>query len=439
MNIAVIKGFTSARDQLDRSAPLEGRLSSQTQSSSSNVERTVKRIITAVRRGGDAALIRYTRRLDGVSLKHLEVSNSEIKIAYEQVEPQLISALKLAAQRIRDFHSARMKEHTLAVMHNGTGRKIIPLEKAGIYVPGGTAAYPSTVLMTAIPARAAGVPELVMVTPPRSDGTIPPSTLAAAHIAGVDRIFKIGGAQAIAALAYGTESVPRVDKICGPGNVYVAAAKRLVFGAVDIDGIEGPSEVIVIADESARAEYCAADLIAQAEHDRLTSAIFITTSSELADKVKEELSAQLMHADIKGREAIARQALESGGKIVIVDSVKEAIELSNMFAPEHLLIMVRNAESYLDCVRNAGCVFVGESSPVVLGDYIAGPSHVLPTDGTARFGSALGVEDFLKSVNIVILDRKDLVELGPAAAVIARSEGLAGHAHAVDIRLKKDG
>lgn len=439
MNIAVIKGFDAASTELDRSKLQVEGSSSIEDNSYTKVELTVKEIISKVKISGDAALFSYTETLDKVSLKNLEVSTEEISTAFETVDQSLKDALTLAAERIRTFHDARMKEHTLSVLNNGTGRKILPLARAGIYVPGGTAAYPSTVLMTAIPARAAGVPELVITTPPRPDGTVPPSTLAAARIAGVDRIFRIGGAQAIAALAYGTESIPRVDKICGPGNIYVAIAKRLVFGTVDIDGIEGPSEVIVIADESARADLCAADLIAQAEHDRMASAIFITTSPELAEDVLKELNNQLVSSNLKGRENIASQSLESRGKIVVVDTVEQAVELANLFAPEHLLLMVREAHTFIDSIRNAGCVFLGESSPVVLGDYIAGPSHVLPTDGSARFGSALGVEDFLKAINIVTLNRQDIVKLGPSAVTIALSEGLFGHASAVERRLEKDG
>lgn len=439
MNIAFIRGFDAARAELDRSRSRPVDTSGDGRNKYAETELAVKDIISQVQNSGDAALLRLTEAHDGILLEKLEVTAEEVAAAYKTLDPSLKNALELAAERIRSFHSDRMKEHTLGVLRNGTGRKLLPLARVGLYVPGGTAAYPSTVLMTAIPARSAGVPSLIMTTPPRRDGSVPPSTLAAAHIAGVDRIFKLGGAQAIAALAYGTETVPCVDKICGPGNIYVAIAKRLVFGTVDIDGIEGPSEVIVIADESARADLCAADLIAQAEHDPLATAIFITTSEKVAILVRDELLKQLTLEKLEGRESIAIQSLESNGKIIVVNGVKEGIELANLFAPEHLLMMVEDASSYLDYIVNAGCVFLGECSPVVLGDYLAGPSHVLPTDGSARYGSALGVEDFLKAVNIVTLERKDLDVLGPSAIAIARSEGLIGHARAVERRLKENG
>ncbi len=288
-------------------------------------------------------------------------------------------------------------------------------------MPGGSAAYPSTVLMTAIPARVAGVKEIFVVTPPKKNGVIPPPTLVAADIAGVNRIFKIGGAQAIAALAFGTESVPKVDKICGPGNVFVVTAKRMVYGTVDIESLAGPSEIIIVADDTADASFCAADLIAQAEHDPQASAILITTSSKLAKAVDSEIKKQLAKLE---RETIAAKALKSGGMIVIVNNPDEAIELVNLYAPEHVSLMLRNAGSYVQKIRNAGCIFIGGSSPVALGDYIAGPSHVLPTGGSARFSSPLGVEDFLKITNIIGLDEAAGKELGQAAITIAEAEGL---------------
>jgi histidinol dehydrogenase len=287
--------------------------------------------------------------------------------------------------------------------------------------------------MTAIPARAAGVTEVIMVTPPGADGTIPAPTWVAADIAGVNRIFKLGGAQAIAALAYGTASVPKVDKICGPGNIFVAMAKKMVFGIVDIDGIQGPSEIIVVADDTAKASYCAADLIAQSEHDPMASAILITTSTKLAGAVTNEIAAQLTRLK---RQEIASAALDSRGMIVVVANLAEAMELVNLYAPEHLLLMVRNARSYIKKINNSGCIFIGETSPVVLGDYIAGPSHVLPTGGTARFSSPLGIDDFLKTINIVAMEKDNLKALGKPTIDIAEAEGLQGHAQAIKIRLK---
>jgi histidinol dehydrogenase len=303
----------------------------------------------------------------------------------------------------------------------------------GIYVPGGSAAYPSTVLMTAIPARVAGVKEVFVVTPPKKNGAIPPPTLVAADIARVNRIFKIGGAQAIAALAFGTESVPKVDKICGPGNVFVVAAKRMVYGIVDIESLPGPSEIIIVADDTADASFCAADLIAQAEHDAQASAILITTSPKLAKAVDIEIKKQLEKLE---RKSIAAAALKSGGKIVVVKSSNEAIELVNLYAPEHVSLMMRNAGSYTHKIQNAGCICIGSSSPVALGDYVAGPSHVLPTGGSASFSSPLGIEDFLKITNIIAIDEAAGKELGQAAITIAEAEGLEGHARAIGLRLK---
>jgi len=309
------------------------------------------------------------------------------------------------------------------------------LERVGIYAPGGSAGYPSTVLMSAIPARVAGVKEVILVTPPKSDGKIPPATLAAADIAGVDRVFAIGGAQAIAALAYGTPSVPPVDKICGPGNIFVMLAKKLVYGVVDIEGLAGPSEVVIIADEKANIAYCAADILAQLEHDVMASAILITTSSRLADEVSREVEQQLK--DLPDS-AIAGEALENGGKIIVVARMDEAIELCNLYAPEHLCLMVGNAAGYIEQVANAGCVFIGGDSSVVLGDYVAGPSHILPTGGTARFGSPLSVASFMKLINCVAIDKAELAALSRAAAALARAEGFEAHARAAERRLKPD-
>lgn len=433
-----IKGFNKAKPLLTRSVPFEYSIISTPQKNRTvkkdlPIEQIVRQIITEVQSKGDKSLFEYTEKLDKVKLTSLEVTSDEISEAYEKVDKKLLSALKLAASRIRKFHTACKQKLETSFLSNGVGRQVRPLNRVGIYVPGGTAAYPSTVLMTAIPARTAGVREIIMVTPSQADGTIPAPTLVAADIAGVNRIFKLGGAQAIAALAYGTESVPKVDKICGPGNIFVAMAKKMVFGVVDIDGIQGPSEIIIVADNTANASYCAADLIAQSEHDPMASAILITTSPKLASNVNNEIIAQLVKLK---RQKIASAALNSRGMIVLVNNLNEAIELVNLYAPEHLLLMIRNAYSYIKKINNSGCIFISENSPVVLGDYIAGPSHVLPTGGTARFSSPLGIDDFLKVINIVALKEEDLKVLGQSAINIAEVEGLQGHAQAIKIRLQ---
>ena len=424
----IIEGFPSAKLALSRQAPekevpgLEDR------------EQTVRKIINEVRRRGDAALFDYTLKFDGVELISLEVDKEQVNRAYREVDAELVSTLKLAAGRIRSFHNAQKSAVRGGLSEPGLDQLIRPLQRVGIYVPGGTASYPSTVLMAAIPARVAGVKEVILVTPPGSNGTVPPLTLVAADIAQVDFIFSVGGAQAIAALAFGTESIPGVDKICGPGNIYVVLAKKMLYGAVGIDGLYGPSEVIIIADETANPEYCAADLLAQAEHDPLASAILITTSRRLANEVNREIERQLKDLP---RQAIAAESLDSRGIIAVVASIEEAIELANLYAPEHLCLVVDRATSYVDLISNAGCIFVGEKSTVVLGDYVAGPSHVLPTEGTARFSSPLNVSDFLKLTNLVTMDKAGLKELGKAASTIARAEGLEAHARAVEKRLKK--
>jgi histidinol dehydrogenase len=419
----IVEGFQKAKPLLTREIPRYGAAP----------EATVKRILAEVRAKGDKALFTYTKKLDGVELKSLDVSNSEISDAYKKVDKKLLAALKLAADRIEQFHFLCKQRLEPGFLTKGLGRLIRPLNSVGIYVPGGSAAYPSTVLMTAIPARVAGVKEIFVVTPPKKNGVIPSPTLVAADIAGVNRIFKIGGAQAIAALAFGTESVPKVDKICGPGNVFVVAAKRMVYGTVDIESLPGPSEIIIVADDTADASFCAADLIAQAEHDPQASAILITTSSKLAKAVDVEIKKQLAKLE---RKTIAAKALKSGGMLVVVKSPDEAIELVNLYAPEHVSLMLLNAGSYVQKIRNAGCIFIGGSSPVALGDYIAGPSHVLPTGGSARFSSPLGVEDFLKITNVIGLDDAAGKELGQAAITIAEAEGLEGHAQAIRLRLK---
>jgi histidinol dehydrogenase len=396
-----------------------------------SVQEVVDRIIGEVRDKGDKALFNYTEKLDRVQLDSLEVDRQEIDDAYDTIDKEVVAALKFAASRIRDFHVACEHKIGIITIDKHLRQQILPLQKVGLYVPGGSAAYPSTVLMMAIPARVAGVEEIIMVSPPGKDGRIPASTLIAADIAKVNRIFKLGGAQAIAALAYGTESIPGVDKICGPGNIFVTLAKKMVYGVVDIDGLEGPSEIVVVADEKTNPAFCAADLLAQAEHDPLASVILITTSADLADQVDEEIEIQLRKLT---RRSIIKKAIDAG-MLVLVDNMAQAVDLVNLFAPEHLSLMTSDASALVPKIRNAGCIFVGENSPVVLGDYVAGPSHVLPTGGSARFGSPLSVADFLKVTNVVALDKPALRELSEAAVVIAKAEGLDAHAHAVALRV----
>jgi len=421
--LKIINGFKLAEEVLSRRA--------STEFYDNNLEPQVKQIIDEVRGGGDAALFAFALKFDRVKLSSLEVSKEQIKDAYKQLDEELISALKLAADRIGFFH--RKQKDMLA--NPPAGQLIRPLERVGVYAPGGTASYPSTVLMTAVPAKVAGVKEIILTTPPRPDGTVAPATLVAADIAGVDRIFSIGGAQAIAALAFGTDSVPAVDKICGPGNIFVVLAKKLVYGVVDIDGLPGPSEVIIIADDTADPAYCAADLLAQAEHDPLASAILITSSERLADDVNKEVERQLKGLE---RRDIAAESLQKQGIIAVVADINQAIELANLYAPEHLCLMVKGADALVKQLTNAGCIVTGESATVVLGDYVFGPSHVLPTGATARFGSPLNMLDFIKITSLLKVDKATLKQLGKAAAAIARAEGFEAHARAVEKRLKAD-
>jgi len=438
--LIIIEGFQSAKPILSRQAPAEFypvspaiRQRLKEMFGTDDPEQAVRQIVSEVRNRGDAALFDYTLKIDGIELTSLEVSKEQVASAYQEVSQALLSALKLAADQIRSFHTAQKDNFWSGGAKPGLGQLIRPLERIGVYAPGGTACYPSTVLMTAIPAKVAGVKEVILVTPPKGQGAIPAPTLVAADIAQVDRIFGVGGAQAIGALAFGTDSIPKVDKICGPGNIFVVLAKKLVYGAVDIDGLQGPSEVLIIADEGANPKYCAADLLAQAEHDPLASAILITTSRWLADEVSQEVERQLEGLE---RQVIAAESLENRGMIVVVTNVDEAIELANLYAPEHLCLMMQKAASYINKVSNAGCIFIGENSTVVLGDYVAGPSHALPTGGTARFSSPLNVTDFIKLMDLVDIDGASLKELGQAASTIARAEGFEAHARAVEKRLE---
>jgi histidinol dehydrogenase len=437
--LEIIKGFPQAKAALARrvtadfyrvSPALRKKLKEMFGTESP--EEAVKQIISEVRSGGDRALIELTSRIDGVRLNSLEVGRQELTSAYQKVEPELVAALKLAAERIEAFHKRQRDSLGEGFSMPGVAQLIRPLGRVGVYAPGGIAAYPSTVLMTAIPAKVAGVREVILTTAPKAGGLLPPVVLLAADIAGVSPVFSVGGAQAVAALALGTESIPKVDKICGPGNIFVVIAKRLVCGEVAIDGLQGPSEVFIIADGKADPEYCAADLLAQAEHDPLAQAVLVTTSQQLATEVSREIGRQL-----EGLSAGA-ESLRDSGKIVVVATIEEAIALANLYAPEHLCLMVDSAATYVDRISNAGCIFVGSRSTVPLGDYVAGPSHVLPTGGTARYSSPLNVTDFIKLVNVINLEAADLQELGQAAVTIARAEGFEAHARAVEKRLSPD-
>lgn len=399
----------------------------------SGVEDIVRGIIADVAENGDRALIAYAKKFDRAELDALEVTQAELDDALLSIPAQLISAMQTAAENIRAFHSMQLREGFRLERPNGVymGQKVTPIEKIGLYIPGGTASYPSTVFMNAIPAKLAGCPLVVMVSPPNAEGQIAAPILAAAKLAGVDRVFKAGGAQAVAALAYGTETVPKVDKIVGPGNAFVAEAKRQVFGRVAIDMIAGPSEILVVADETATPAFVAADLLSQAEHDALASAVLITNSQQIADAVSAEVERQLRTLP---REAIARASIENNGKIIVTGDLLCAIDLANELAPEHLELCVREPERYLAYVKNAGSVFLGNDCPESLGDYLAGPNHTLPTSGTARFSSPLSVDDFVKRTQYTYFSREALAELSDKIAVFARAEGLEAHARAALIR-----
>jgi histidinol dehydrogenase len=398
-----------------------------------SAEQVVERILGDVRRDGDAALRRYSEAIDGVVLDELMVSEAEITEGLQQVDVTIVEALRTAAGRIEAFHRRQLRQSWFSADEFGTlGQIVRPLARVGLYVPGGTAAYPSSLLMSAIPARVAGVGEIVVATPPGRDGKLPAVTLAAAHVAGVDRIVKAGGAQAIGALAYGTASVPRVDKILGPGNIFVTLAKARVFGEVAIDAPLGPTETLLIADETANPKLAAADLLAQAEHDPLASPILLTTSAELAERVADEVMEQLPHLS---RREIALAAFENNGGIVVVPDLRVAVDLANEYAPEHLCLLVRDPWSLIERVRNAGGVFLGEASAEVMGDYVAGPSHSMPTGGAARVFSPINVEEFLKVISLFALNDRALQQLGPAAITLAEAEGLTAHAAAVRRRL----
>ena len=394
----------------------------------------VERILRDIRAGGDTAVHRYNREIDGLpDGVPIEVTGTEIQQAYASVDPGTGAALQQAADRIRDFHKRQLQNSSRSFEHDGIGQVVRPIERAGLYVPGTKVVYPSTVLMLAVPARVAGVSELVMVTPAAPDGTVSALKLVAADIAGVDRIFRGGGVQGIGAMAYGTETVPAVHKICGPGNIFVTIAKKQLFGEVGIDGIFGPSETLIVADDSANADLVAADLLAAAEHDELATSVLITTSSALAAAADTRVEARLGSL---ARADVARASTGVRGGIVIVDSLEEGMALANEFAPEHMCLHTARPAEALNMVRNAGAVFVGESSVESIGDYTAGPSHVMPTGGNALYASPIGVHDFLKVTSVISLLQEHVEDIGPAAAEIARAEGLTGHAESIEARLK---
>ena len=401
-----------------------------------NVEAVVADIIANVRSNGDKALLEYCERFDKAKLTALQVTAEEIEEAVASVEPEFLEILKKAAANIQKFHQRQVRNSFVISEENGVvvGQKIIPVDRAGLYVPGGTAAYPSTVLMDSIPAKIAGVREVVMVTPPNREGKVNPVILAAAKIAGVDRIFKVGGAQAVAALAYGTESIPKVDKIVGPGNAYVAEAKKQVFGQVSIDMIAGPSEILIVADGASDPRHLAADLLSQAEHDRLASAVLVTNSAKLARAVQAELETQIPMLE---RAEIARASIDNNGKIIVADTLMQAIDIANEIAPEHLELCVDNPFDYLDAIRHAGSIFLGRNCPEALGDYFAGPNHTLPTSGTAKFSSPLGVDDFIKKTQFTYYTREALSRVAQDVAYFAKQEGLTAHAKSAVIRTEE--
>lgn len=401
-----------------------------------DVEATVADIIAAVRKDGDKALYAYCEKFDGAKLSSLQVSEEEIEEAVAAVEPEFLEILKQAAENIRKFHEKQVRNSFIINDEDGivVGQKVIPVDRAGLYVPGGTAAYPSTVLMDSIPAKIAGCREVVITTPPNKEGKVNPVILAAAKIAGVDRIFKLGGAQAVAALAYGTETVPKVDKIVGPGNAFVAEAKKQVFGVVSIDMIAGPSEILIVADGNSDPRHMAADLLSQAEHDKLASAVLVTDSEELALAVQKELEEQI---PLLERQEIARTSIDRNGKIIVAPDLSVAVDIANEIAPEHLELCVETPFDWLDKIRHAGSIFMGRNCPEALGDYFAGPNHTLPTGGTAKFSSPLSVDDFVKKTQYTYYTKDALARVAGKVAFFAEKEGLTAHAKSATVRLEE--
>ena len=402
-----------------------------------DVSQIVSDILSDVKANGDKALYAYTEKFDGAKLSCLAVTKEEIDEALSLVEPRFLEILSSAAKNIKKFHEKQVKNSFIINDEAGIvmGQKVIPVDAAGLYVPGGTAAYPSTVLMDAIPAKIAGVKQVVMVTPPQKNGKVNPVILAAASIAGIDKIFKVGGAQAVAALAFGTESVPKVDKIVGPGNAFVAEAKKQVFGTVSIDMIAGPSEILIVADGKSSPKCVAADLLSQAEHDKLASAVLVTDSEALAQAVSEELEKQI---PLLERAEIARASIDANGKIIVAENLSAAIEIANEIAPEHLELCVDNPFDYLDSIRHAGSIFMGRNCPEALGDYMAGPNHTLPTSGTAKFSSPLSVDDFVKKTQYTYFTKEALENIAYDVEFFATKEGLTAHAKSAVIRLEEN-
>lgn len=407
------------------------------QSETKDVSTIVAQIIARVQQQGDQALFQLIEEIDQVTLSSLTVSLEEVETAVQAVSPELLEVMEQAKENILAFHQKQVQQGFVLTKENGVvmGQRVLPLAKVGVYVPGGTAAYPSTVLMDVLPAKIAGVKKIVMITPTDSQGKVPAAILAAASVAGVDEIYKVGGAHGVAALAYGTETIPKVDKIVGPGNIYVATAKKMVYGEVDIDMIAGPSDVLIIADASANPRWLAADLLAQAEHDILAQAILVTTEAALIEQVQVELDLQLKQLP---RKDIAAAALESSGKLILVNDLTEALTIANQIAPEHLELAVADPFALLGQVENAGSVFLGHHTPEVLGDYFAGPNHTLPTEGTARFYSPLSVDDFIKKSSYLYYPEAAMKAAGPAVALFAETEDLIGHARSINVRREGD-
>jgi histidinol dehydrogenase len=401
-----------------------------------DVTPAVQEIIDNVKANGDQALLRYTEKFDGVTLGAIRVTEAAIEAAVKKVDPKLLAVIKQSRDNIQEFHELQVQRGFVTTTADGRvmGQRVIPLEKVGVYVPGGTAAYPSTVLMDVVPAKIAGVKQIVMVTPPDKSGELNPVILAAAKIAGVTEIYQVGGAQAVAALAYGTETIPRVDKIVGPGNIFVATAKRLVYGAVDIDMIAGPSDILIVADDSAKPRWVAADLLGQAEHDKNAQAILVTTNEQLAKDVAVEVDKQLA---VLPRTEIATVSIENNGKIILVESLPEAVQLANEIAPEHLELCVTDSFALLGQVQNAGSVFLGNYTPEILGDYYAGPNHTLPTEGTSRFYSPLSVDDFIKKSSYLYYSPEAVKKVAADVVLFAQSEGLDGHANSIKVRTEE--
>ena len=420
-----------------KAGELYSKLSQRTKSQDgANVIKVVADILENVRINGDTALREYSKKFDKAELTGIAVSEEEITAAYNYIDRELLETIKRSKQNIQSFHEKQLQNSWISPGEDGTvlGQLVRPLEKVGLYVPGGTAPLISSVLMTAVPAKVAGVSKVIMCTPPTRDGSVNPAILVAAREAGIDQVFRVGGAQAIGAMAYGTESVPSVDKICGPGNIYVSTAKRLIFGECDIDMFAGPSEILIIADATAKPEYIAADLLSQAEHDKLASSVLITSEPALIEKVKEQLEKQLAELS---RGAITGQSLQDYGYMILVESIEKAVEVSNNIAPEHLEICVEEPMGMLGLIKNAGAIFVGNYSPEPLGDYLAGPSHVLPTSGTARFSSPVNVDQFIKKSSLIYYNRAALEKTSEDVIRFAEAEQLDAHANAIRVRVEK--